>query len=286
MTGAKGQLGRDVVDAYLDGGVHDVVALGHAELDVAVEADVFAAVRDHEPDLVVHCAAWTNVDGCEDDPRRAHQVNALGSWWVARACDLVDAELVAISTDYVFDGRATRPYTEFDTVAPISAYGRSKAAGEALIRQTLPRHHIVRTAWVVGARGNNFVRTMLRVGREQGAARVVDDQFGAPTYTRDLADAIRQVASSGRYGTWHRTNRGQCSWFDVAAATFELAGIEVDLAPMASRELDRPAPRPAWSVLDHTHAEAAGLTPMPEWRDALARLLAELGDLAVAEPST
>ncbi len=288
VTGAGGQLGLDVVDAYADlveaGG--EVVGLTHADLDVAVESDVVAAVRDHEPDVVIHCAAWTNVDGCEDDPARAHRVNALGSWWLARACALSHATLVAVSTDYVFDGRVdpeggrARPYTEFDAVAPISEYGRSKAAGEQLVRSTLREHHIVRTAWVCGARGNNFVRTMLRVGREQGKATVVDDQWGAPTYTRDLAVALREVASSGRYGTWHRSNAGVTNWFEVAKATFELAGLDVDLQPMDSSGLDRPAPRPAWSALSAVHAESAGLTPMPDWRDGLARLLAELGELA------
>lgn len=287
VTGAGGQLGLDVLDTYADvveaGG--EVIGLTHADLDVANEADVFAAVRDHEPDVVIHCAAWTNVDGCEEDPAKAHAVNALGSWWLARACDLVGGTLVAVSTDYVFDGRVdpqgghARPYTEFDAVGPISEYGRSKAAGEALIRQSLAQHHIVRTAWVCGARGNNFVKTMLRIGREHGKATVVNDQWGAPTYTRDLAASLREIASSGRYGTWHRSNRGVTNWFEVAKATFELAGLDVDCQPMDSSGLNRPAPRPPWSALSHQHADGAGLTPMPDWRDALTRLLAELGEL-------
>jgi dTDP-4-dehydrorhamnose reductase len=282
ITGAGGQLGLDCVDHFTEIG-DDVVALTHADLDVADEADVVAAVRDDEPDLVVHAAAWTDVDGCEADPDRAHRVNALGSWWVARACELVDATMVLVSTDYVFDGRggvevAPQPYTEFTPLAPINAYGRSKAAGEALVRATLRRHHIVRTAWVCGARGSNFVRTMLRVGREQGRARVVDDQVGSPTFTRDLAPALRELAVSGRYGTWHRTNTGVCSWYELAAATYDLAGVDVELSPMSSDELDRPAPRPAYSVLSDRHARLAGLRPMPHWREGLARLIAELGE--------
>lgn len=284
VTGAGGQLGLDLVDAFGD---HPVVGLSHAELDVADEAAVVAAVRDHEPDLVVHAGAWTDVDGCEQDPDKAHRVNALGSWWVARACDLVDAAMVYVSTDYVFEGQARLdadgqplPWTEFDPLAPISEYGRSKAAGEHLVRQTLSRHYIVRTAWVCGARGGNFVKTMLRVGRERGEARVVDDQVGSPTFTRDLAAAIRELAVTGRYGTYHRTNRGSCSWFELAAATFELAGLDVDLSPTKSTDLDRPAPRPAYSVLAARHSELSGLTPMPEWRDGLARLLDELQERA------
>ena len=278
VTGAGGQLGLDLLDAF-EG--HHVVGLTHDELDVASEPGVVAALRDHEPDLVVHTAAWTDVDGCERDPDRAHAVNALGAWWVARACRLVRATMVHLSTDYVFDGSGTQPYSEFDATSPVSAYGRSKAAGEELVRATLREHHIVRTAWVCGARGtSNFVKTMLRVGEEQGRARVVDDQVGAMTSTRDLAAAIRELAVSGRYGTWHRTNSGTCSWFDLAAATFELAGLEVELEAMKSDELDRPAPRPAYSVLSDRHAVAAGLRVMPDWRDALRRLLEEMGRLA------
>lgn len=274
VTGAGGQLGLDLVDAFDD---HDVVGLTHDDLDVAVEADVVAAVRDHGPDLVVNAAAWTDVDGCERDPDRAHRVNAVGAWWVARACRLVDAPMVHVSTDYVFDGRGPRPYTEFDPLDPVNEYGRSKAAGEQLVRATLDEHYVVRTAWVCGARGGNFVRTMLRLAEEGGPVRVVDDQVGSPTFTRDLAAAIRELAVTGRYGTYHRTNRGSCSWYELAAATFELAGADVELQRIASDDLDRPAPRPAYSVLSERHSHASGLRPMPEWRDGLARLIGELG---------
>jgi dTDP-4-dehydrorhamnose reductase len=284
VTGAGGQLGRDLLDVFAD---HGVVGLTRAELDVADEAAVVAAVRDHAPTLVVNAAAWTDVDGCEADPMRAHQVNALGPWWLARACRDVDATLVTLSTDYVFPGVAPRDaagrprgFTEFDPVDPINVYGRSKAAGEQLVRATLPAHHVVRTAWVNGARGRNFVRTMLRIARERGEVRVVDDQVGSPTFTRDLAAAIRQLAVSGRYGTWHRTNTGSCSWYDLAAATFELAGLDVQLSPQPSSALERPAPRPAWSVLDDTHALASGLDALPSWRDGLRALLDELGEPA------
>lgn len=286
ITGAGGQLGQDLVDAHTEAG-DEVVGLTHADLDVSDEASVWAAVRDHTPDVVQHAAAWTNVDGCEDDPDKAHAVNALGSWWLARACDAAGASLVMVSTDYVFDGvggatagSEPTPYTEFQPVDPLNQYGRSKAAGEALVRQALDEHYIVRTAWVCGARGNNFVKTMLRVGKEQGKARVVDDQIGSPTFTRDLAAALREVAVSGRYGTYHRTNSGTCSWYDLAAATYELAGVDVDLQPMKSDELDRPAPRPAYSVLSDRHAVLSGLSEMPHWRDGLRDLLDELGELA------
>jgi len=283
ITGAGGQLGLDLIDAF-EG--HDVTALTRTELDVAQRDQVEQAIAGATPDVVVNAAAWTDVDGCEADEDRAHAVNALGPWWLARACGAAGAELVTVSTDYVFDGTAPRdgdgqprPLTEFDPVDPLNAYGRSKAAGEVLVRQTLDRHYIVRTAWVAGARGSNFVRTMLRLARERDHVAVVDDQIGSPTFTRDLAAAIVDLAGSGLYGTWNRTNSGRCSWFDLAAATFELSGLDVDLRPQPSSALDRPAPRPAWSVMSGTHAELAGLTPLPPWRDGLERLLDELGEL-------
>lgn len=289
ITGAGGQVGLDVADHCDDVG-DDVVALTHADLDVTVEPDVVAAVRDHGPDVVLHTAAWTDVDGCEQDPERAHRVNALGSWWVARACHDARATMVLLSTDYVFDGVAPRdgrgsprPWTEFDAVAPLNAYGRSKVAAEALVRQALPDHHVVRTAWVCGARGRNFVTTMLRVGRDRGRVEVVDDQVGSPTFTRDLAVGLREVAVSGRYGTVNRTNRGSCSWFELAEAVFEQAGVDVQLDRIGSDVLDRPASRPDHSVLSDLHATASGLSPLPHWRDGLTALLDELD---TRDPST
>ena len=283
MTGAGGQLGLDLLDAFTD---HDTTGLTRTELDVTDEAAVARAVGDLAPTLVVNAAAWTDVDGCERDPQQAHHVNALGPWWLARACDRVGATLVTVSTDYVFDGTPPvgpggqpRGWNEFDRIDPLNAYGRSKAAGEMLVRETLRRHHIVRTAWLAGARGDNFVRTMLRVGRERGRLDVVDDQIGSPTFTRDLAAGIRQLAATGRFGTVHVVGEGTCSWFELAAAIVELAGMEVDLRTQPSSALDRPAARPAWSVLDTTHARAVGVDPLPGWLGGLTKLLAELGEL-------
>jgi len=281
ITGAGGQLGLDLLDAFAD---HDTVGLTRAQLDVADEAAVARAVATLRPALVVNAAATTDVDGCESDPEGAHRVNALGPWWLARACEREGATLVTFSTDYVFDGVAPsgpggipRGYVEHDPVAPLSVYGRSKAAGEQLVRETLREHHIVRTAWVSGARGRNFVRTMLRLADEGGPVRVVDDQTGSPTTTRDLAAAVRDLAVSGRFGTVHLVNEGAATWFDVATAVFALAGRDVDLTPQPSSAVARPAPRPAWSVLDTTHARTSGVGPLPHWHDALGRLLDELG---------
>lgn len=277
VTGAGGQLGQDLLDAYTG---HEVVGLAHSDLDVSREADVVAAVRHHQPEVVVHAAAWTDVDGCEADPDRAHRVNALGAWWTARACRDIGTAMVLVSTDYVFagEGRDGRhePYGEFDPVAPLNAYGRSKAAAESLVRQTLREHYIVRTAWLNGAHGGNFVRTMLRVGRESGEASVVDDQRGSPTFTRDLSRAIRELSVSGRFGTYHRTNSGECTWFELAVALYDLAGLDVEVTPISSDQLDRTAPRPSYSVLSNRHAELSGLGALPHWRDGLQRLLSEL----------
>ena len=282
LTGAHGQLGRDLAHAWTG---DDVVGLTHAELDIADEGAVVAAVRDVGPEVVVNAAAWTDVDGCETDPDRAHAVNALGPWWLARVCRSTGASLVHISTDYVFAGPApldhtgaARGWTETDPTTPASVYGRTKLAGEQLIRQTLDPHVIVRAAWLAGVHGNNFVRTMLRLGRERDQLHVVDDQVGSPTFTADLAPALRHLAVAGRHGTYHLANTGQASWFDLAAAVFDRAGIEVDLQAQPSSALDRPAPRPAWSVLDTRHARLTGVADLPHWRDGLDRLLAALGE--------
>lgn len=281
VTGAGGQLGRDLVDAFAD---HEVVALPRAELDITDEAAVVATLTAHRPELVVNAAAWTDVDGCEQDPVRAHAVNALGPWWLARACGLIDATLVSFSTDHVFGGGAVRDaaderaWTEFDTVAPVNVYGRTKVAGEELVRRTLPAHHLVRTSWLAGARGRNFVTAILRSARERGYLEVVEDEVGSPTVTRDLAASVRELAVTGRYGTWHRTNAGIASRFEQAQAIVELAGLDVEVRTIDASTLRRPAARPRWSVLDATHATAAGLSALPTWRDGLTRLLEELGE--------
>lgn len=274
VTGAQGQLGHDLLAAFAD---DDVIGTDQASLDVTDEPSVVATVRDHAPDLVVHAAAFTQVDACETAPDTAWSVNAVGTWWVARACALAGAAMVYVSTDYVFDGLAGRPYTEFDRTNPQSVYGRSKEAGEQLVRRTVDQHYVVRTSWVHGANGGNFAKTMLRLARERGRVAVVDDQTGSPTFTFDLAPAIRRLAVSGRYGTYHLTNSGQCTWFEFARAVFEEAGVDVELSPTDTATFGSPAPRPAYGVLDNRLARLTGLPPLPEWRTSLRRLIAELG---------
>ncbi|MFP4149126.1 MAG: dTDP-4-dehydrorhamnose reductase [Nitriliruptoraceae bacterium] len=295
LTGAGGQLGLDLADALAapwppmagaDAGEVSVTALDRAVLDVGDRAAVHAAVRELAPDVLVNCAAWTDVDGCEADEDRCHRVNALGPWWLAEACAATGARLVHLSTDHVFSGPAPtgpggrpRGWSEFDAVAPGNAYGRAKAAAEELVRATLREHQIVRTSWLSGARGRNFVRTLLELGEHRDRLEVVTDQVGAPTVTRDLATAIVEVIAHGRYGTVNRTNQGWCSRADLARAVFELAGLDVEVIDATSARLTRPAPRPAWSVLDDRHARTQGLSDLPHWRDGLRRLLQELGQL-------
>lgn len=284
VTGAAGRLGREVVAAFGD---HDVVALDHHRLDVTDEAAVVATLAEVVPALVVHTAAFTDVDGCERDPDRAHRVNALGAWWVARACALVDAQLLHVSTDQVFGGEPPvgQAYTEFDPPAPVNAYGRSKLAGETLVRQTLDRHYVVRAAWLHGAHGDDFVARILRQARGGAPLRVVDDRHGNPTYSRDLAGALRAVAVTGRHGTYHRTNAGSCSRHELATAALGLAGIDRDVEPIASDTLGNAAERPVTAVLDDRHTRLSGLAPLPHWRDALARSLADRGRVEAADTS-
>ena len=273
ITGAAGQLGHDLRKAFAG---DEVLAVDIAEMDITDEAAVVATLTDFQPELVVHGAAYTAVDKAEEDADPAWRVNALGSWWVARACKLVGASMVYVSTDYVFDGLLGRAYTEFDPTSPQGVYARTKEAGEQLVRSTLPEHYVVRTSWVQGEHGANFVKTMLRLGAERDTLTVVADQTGSPTFTADLAPAIRRLAVTGRYGTYHVTNSGNCTWNEFAAAIFELAGLDVRVEPTTTAEYGAPAPRPAYSVLDNVMARMTGLEPLPPWRDSLARLVARL----------
>lgn len=270
ITGGSGTLGRELRRVY---GGHEVWAPAHADLDVTAEPQVWAAVAGFRPDLVVHAAAWTDVDGCEQDPDRAHVENAIASWWVARACAAAGSAMVLVSTDHVFGAAETsRPLTEFDTVAPANAYGASKAAAEELVRRTLDRHYVVRSAWIVGRHGEGFVRAIADAAERDGRVAVVDDQVGSPTFAPDLADAIHEVSSTGRYGTYHRTNAGSCSRAELARAALEVLGIEADVVPVRTETVPRPAPRPAYAVLSDRHSVGSGLRPLPHWRDALTRL--------------
>src|SRR4051794_17362030 len=265
VTGAAGMLGTDVVAAAAAG--HDVVALTRADLDITDADAVRAAVRDTRPDAVINCAAWTNVDGAEIAEAEATLINGDGAGHLAAAAAEAGAHTVQVSTDYVFSGDATSPYREDAPTAPIGAYGRSKLAGELAVAAAAPTAHaIVRTAWVFGPHGKNFVDTMLRLGAERDELKVVDDQLGCPTYTGHFAAALVQVAEERLRGVLHVAGGGACTWWDLAVATFERAGLSVTVHRGASADLDRPAPRPAYSVLGSTRSDAPVL---PSWEEGL-----------------
>jgi len=214
------------------------------------------------------------VDGCELEPDNAYRVNALGSRNVAVAAAKIGAKLVYISTDYVFDGAARRPYTEFDDTNPISVYGKSKLAGERYVAGLSNKYFIVRTSWPYGEHGHNFVKTMLRLAKEKNELTVVDDQVGSPTYTKDLARFIADLVHTELYGTYHAANTGSCSWYRFARTIFEMAGLDhVKVRPISTSELNRPAPRPAYSVLDHYCIRLEGLPDLRPWEEALEEYL-------------
>jgi dTDP-4-dehydrorhamnose reductase len=265
VTGAAGMLGQDVVAAATRAG-HDVVSLTRRDLDITDADAVRHAVLDARPAAVVNCAAYTDVDGAESEEETATAINGAGVRTLAEAATQAGALLVQLSTDYVFAGDATEAYVESDPVDPRSAYGRSKLAGELAVRECAPRHAIVRTAWVFGPGGKNFVDTMRGLAAERDEVTVVDDQVGCPTYTGHLAEALVEIAERGLTGTLHVAGGGRCSWYDLAAATFEATGAEVQLHRGSSADLDRPAPRPAFSVLGTERDDAPRL---PDWRDGL-----------------
>lgn len=270
LTGAGGQLGLELAALLPERG-HETVALSRAELDVSDYDAVSRAFEAHAPDLVVNAAALTDVDGCETRPETAYGVNALGPRNLAVHCERAGAELVHVSTNYVFDGRADRPYEPFDRADPTSAYGRTKLAGEEYVRDLCSRWYVVRTAAVYGE-GRNFVRTMLRVGAERDVLKVKDDEHVSPTYARDLAVAVADLIGSGRYGVYHLTNAGSCSWYEFAREIFALAGTEVEVLPVPSTEYPLPAPRPANGVMS-----TVGSPPLRPWREALREYLEREG---------
>ncbi len=273
VTGAAGMLGQDVTAAAGRAG-HDVTPLSRRELDVRDAAAVRAAIAAARPDAVVNCAAWTDVDGAEADEAAATALNGDAAGHVAAAAAAAGAFTVQVSTDYVFDGAATEPYRESSATGPAGAYGRSKLAGElAVAAAASGAHAIVRTSWLFGAHGGNFVATMLRLAGERDTLSVVDDQVGCPTFTGHLATALVAVAQQRLGGLRHVAGAGSCSWHDLAAAAFAATGAAVELTRGRTADLGRPAPRPAYSVL---RSERPDTPVLPPWEDGLHAYL-ELG---------
>jgi dTDP-4-dehydrorhamnose reductase len=275
ITGAAGMLGRDVAAAAQRSG-HEVIALARAQLDVADPAAVQQAIAVARPDAVVNCAAWTDVDGAEEHEDQATRINGAAAGHLAEAAPY----LVHVSSDYVFDGQGTEPYREDDATAPMSAYGRSKLAGEHAVQNANPDHAIVRSSWLFGTGGRNFVDTMLRLGAERDELRVVDDQVGCPTFTGHLAEALVTIAEQRPKGILHVAGGGACSWFELARAAVDEQKVPTRIEPCTTAEFPRPAPRPAYSVLGSTRPEAPALPP---WRDGLRAYLRERAAASITE---
>lgn len=268
VTGANGQLGTDLRHVLKD---HDVFPVDIEEVDITDFDAVGRYVGEVRPDLIMHGAAFTDVDGAELNPDLAYKVNAIGAQNLAVAAERWGAAILYVSTDFVFDGTKKEPYLEFDGPNPLSVYGASKLAGERYISSLTNRFYICRTAWLYGRHGHNFVKTMLKLGEERGSVSVVDDQVGSPTYAADLAEKLVEIGTSGRYGIYHTTNAGQVSWCGFAKKIFELAGMSVEVKPISSTEMTRPATRPAYSVLKSQSLELQDeMTPMRPWEEGLA----------------
>ena len=279
VTGGEGQVGSQFAPLLA---AHECISLGHGQLDVTDEAEVHAALGSARPDLVIHCAAWTDVDGCEREPDRAHRVNAEGTRLVARGAADAGARLVYVSTDFVFDGAKGAPYDERDPTNPINAYGRSKLAGEMHVRRLCPRHYIVRTAWLFGRSRSNFVAKVLSAARRQTRLRMAHDQLGSPTYVRDLAAQIIKVVDGAPFRTYHVTNSGDASRYEWACEIVRLAKLGVEVVPIPSSEWQTPAARPADSRLDNRALREAGIAPMRLYKDALAEVVPALLEMTDA----
>lgn len=274
VVGAQGMLGQDLVPALQRAG-HEAVPAGRSlemgvKLDIAELDQVRVVLDSVQPDTVINVAAYTNVDGAETDEAGAYRANAVGSWNLAIACGEADVPLMYVSTDYVFDGTKGSAYDEYDHTNPQSVYGKSKRAGEVHVERLCRRHFVVRTSWLYGHGGKNFVETILKAGAERPELRVVNDQWGSPTETSDLAAAMVQILESGRYGTYHVTGQGVCTWFDFAREILRLGGLDTPVLPQTTAELNRPAPRPPYSVMRNLNLELAGLPLLPAWQESLA----------------
>ena len=285
VTGANGQLGTDLCQALHN---FDVIPLTDADIEIADMASVRKGILKNKPEIIINTAAFVRVDDCEDEKDKAFSVNALGARNVAVVAQELEAKLVHISTDYVFGGEAelrTTPYTEFDTPVPLSTYGKSKLAGENLVRHFCLRHFVVRTSGLFGVagsmgKGGNFIETMLRLARERDELSVVDDQVFSPTYTRDLARKIVQLMSTDYYGTFHITNKGACSWYEFAREILKLAGLKNPVIPISSDQYPQKAKRPGFSVLDNYQLRLLGMDDMPAWQEALRDYMVAKGHIA------
>lgn len=275
VTGVKGQLGYDVVRELTARGI-EAVGVDIDEMDITDSASVDRVIRQAAPDAVIHCAAYTAVDAAEENEAVCRRVNADGTRNIAAVCAALSIKMLYISTDYVFDGKGERAWEPDDERTPQSVYGQTKYEGELAVEELLEKFFIVRIAWVFGINGKNFVKTMLKLSETHDTLKVVDDQFGSPTYTYDLARLLADMIVTDKYGVYHATNEGFCSWYEFACAIFEEAGIKMKVVPVSTAEYGAKASRPANSRMSKEKLTQNGFERLPAWQDALHRYIAEL----------
>jgi dTDP-4-dehydrorhamnose reductase len=268
VTGANGQLGYDVIKRLEFEGV-EFLGTDRSTLDITNEEQVNRVISGFNPDVVIHCAAYTAVDKAEDEKELCYSVNVLGAKYVAEACKKTKAKMVYISTDYVFDGEGDKPFKVTDKPNPINYYGKTKYEGELEVQNFLDKYFIVRISWVFGSNGNNFVKTMLRLGKVRDEISVVADQVGSPTYTPDLAKLLVEMVKTDKYGVYHATNEGYCSWYEFACEVFKQAGMDVKVNPIKTEEYPTRAMRPKNSRLDKTKNNDSKITYLRSWQEAL-----------------
>ena len=275
VTGVKGQLGYDVMNELEKQGLEGI-GVDIDEMDITDADQVNKVIKEAAPDAVIHCAAYTAVDAAEDNEEICRKVNAQGTENIAKVCEELDIKMMYISTDYVFNGQGERPWEPDDEREPLNVYGQTKYEGELAIEEHVKKFFTVRIAWVFGVNGKNFIKTMLNLGKTHDHLTVVNDQTGSPTYTYDLARLLVDMVQTDKYGRYHATNEGLCTWYEFACEIFKQAGMDVSVAPVSSDEYPAKAKRPSNSRMDKSKLTANGFQPLPTWQDALSRYLKEI----------
>ena len=275
VTGVKGQLGYDVVKECEKRNI-EAIGVDVEEMDITDASKVEEVIKSSNVDAVIHCAAWTAVDKAEDEVELCTKVNVEGTRNIAKVCKELSIKMMYISTDYVFDGQGEQLWNEYDQRNPLNVYGKTKCEGEMAVEELVEKRFIVRIAWVFGVNGNNFIKTMLRLGKERGSVSVVSDQIGSPTYTYDLARLLVDMIETDKYGIYHATNEGLCSWYEFACEIFKQANLEVEVTPVNSSQFPTKAKRPFNSRMSKTELDKNGFKRLPTWQDALSRYLKEI----------
>lgn len=275
VTGVKGQLGYDVVKELNKRG-HIAIGTDIEEMDITDAENVDKVIKENSPEAVIHCAAYTAVDAAEDNEALCRKINSDGTQNIANVCKELDIKMIYISTDYVFDGEGEKPWEPEDDRTPLNVYGQTKYEGELAVQNTLDKYFIVRIAWVFGVNGKNFIKTMLNLGKTRDSLTVVNDQFGSPTYTYDLARLLVDMVETDKYGIYHATNEGICTWYEFACEIFKQAGMNVKVSPVSADEYPAKAKRPSNSRMSKEKLTENGFEKLPTWQEALGRYLKEI----------